>query len=118
MEVAPTSVLNTEDASQSTGPPPSSNPKKKKNKKKKEEESVDVGAGQPFCVVRSLRTQILTNGGSYLLFSRIKARERESKKHKHEAKRNGDCRDNHWCGLPKFKLQVRDKYFQSDAEVA
>ncbi|XP_012694698.2 UPF0488 protein C8orf33 homolog isoform X1 [Clupea harengus] len=44
MEVAPTSVLNTEDASQSTGPPPSSNPKKKKNNKKK-----GSGAGGGEC---------------------------------------------------------------------
>ena len=32
----------------------------------KEEESVAAGAAQPFCVVRSLRAHILTNGRSYL----------------------------------------------------
>ena len=36
---------------------------------KREEESLVAGAGLQFCVVRSLRTQILANRGSCLLFS-------------------------------------------------
>ena len=45
--------------------------KKKKKKKKKEEESVVAGAV-------ALRTQILTNGGSYLLLAQENERELES----------------------------------------